>query len=261
MAIMKTPQDLENLRHSCKILMSTFKWTSKLLKAGADCGDINHFAIDYIRKNGGEPSFLNYNGFKYGVCISINDEVVHGIAPKGKLIPDNSIVKLDMGVIYKGMFSDSARTYIVGKVDEKVEQLVTNTDKALWEGIKEVKNGVRVGDIGFAIDTFAKKHGYGNVYELGGHGVGYAVHEPPFIAHQGQKNKGAKLFENQVICIEPMFTLGSGDVDFDKTKEDGWTVRTSDGSLAAHAEHTILITKKGYEVLTDIPEQDLLPLE
>lgn len=265
MAIITDKQELENLRYSCRILMSAFDHASKLIFAGQSCGEINKFITDFIRSYGGEPSFLNYgNGgvgpFKYAVCISINDEVVHGIAPFSKIIPDNSLVKLDMGVNYKGSFSDSAKTYVVGSVSDEALKLVDVCKKSLDEGIKVLKAGAKVGDIGFAINEYVKQFGFGNVEDLGGHGVGRAVHEPPFIPHVGKKGKGSTLMENQVICIEPMLTLGSPIVTFDETTTDGWTVRTKDKSLAVHFEHEILITKKGYEILTEIKPEDILPV-
>jgi methionyl aminopeptidase len=258
MAIIKNPTDLENLKHSSLILMSCFAYLESLLKPGISAGELDRAATEFIRKHGGEPSFLGYNGFKYALCTSINTEVVHGLSNDEKLIPDNSLVSFDLGVVYKNMYSDSAKTYIVGQVSDEAKKLVEATEKSLLEGIKKIRAGNKTGDIGYAVNGVAKKHGLGNVLELGGHGVGYAVHEEPFISHSGLPGKGVRLFENQVIAVEPMFTLGSGDVDFDETREDGWTVRTSDNTLAAHFEHTILITKKGCEVLTDIPQEKLL---
>ncbi|MBC7471641.1 MAG: type I methionyl aminopeptidase [candidate division SR1 bacterium] len=260
MAILKNQEDLQNLRHSCLILMSCFYHLGNMLKPGISAGELDRFAIDFIRKHDAEPSFLGYNGFKYALCTSINSEVVHGLSNDEKIIPDNCIVSLDLGAIYKNMYSDSAKTYIVGTVSEKTKQLVETTEKALFEGIKKIKAGNRTGDLGYAINNVAKKAGFGNVLELGGHGVGYAVHEEPFIQHSGLPGKGVRLFENQVIAVEPMFTMGSGKVDFDDTASDGWTVRTEDNSLSAHSEHTILVTKKGCEVLTDIPLEKLLIL-
>jgi methionyl aminopeptidase len=258
MAILKSPEDLENLKHSCLILMSCFAKLEPMLKPGISAGELNKVALEYIRSKGGEPSFLGHQGYKYALCVSVNDEVVHGIPDPEKIIPDNSIVSLDMGVIYKGMFSDAAKTYVVGEVPDKIKELVEVTNTACWAGIKILKSGARVGDIGAAVNAEAKKHGFGNVVELGGHGVGYAVWEEPFISHVGTQGKGARLFENQAICIEPMFTLGNNQVVFDQTIKDGWTVRTKDHSWAAHSEHTILVTKKGFEVLTDIAKEKLL---
>jgi methionyl aminopeptidase len=258
MAIIRTQEDLQNLRYSCRILASCHYHIAKLIKAGADCGQIDKFADSFIRKYQGVPSFTNYQGYKYSTCISINDEVVHGIAPSGKIIPDKSIVSVDMGVKYKGMFADCARSYIVGEVDQNVQLLRDTADEALNQGIKAVKAGARIGDIGYAIQSYVDKFGFGNLEDYGGHGVGYAIHEPPFIPHQGKKNTGPRLFENQVICIEPMLTIGSNEVYVDP--KDKWTVKTVDGSLAAHSEDEILVTKNGYEILTRIEEKDVLPV-
>jgi methionyl aminopeptidase len=261
MAIIKNPDELANLRYSCRILMSCFEHVGKMVRAGVSCGDIDDFAIKFIRSYGGEPSFLGYDGFKYAVCSSINDEVAHGISPKSKIIPDNSLVKLDMGVNYKGMFSDSCRSYVVGTIDPKYIQMKDDNLQIILDTIKIVKTGTKLGDIGHNIDSFARAKGYGNVYELGGHGVGREVHEKPFVAHQGKKGTGIRLQENEVICIEPMFTAGKSDVIFDRTSSDGWTVKTKDGSWCAQHEHEILVTKNGSEILTLIKPADVLPIK
>jgi len=258
MAIIQSKSDINNLRYSCKILISCIAEVKKMTVPGMDCGEINNFVASYIAKYNGKPSFLGHRDYKYNICISINNEVVHGLPLSGKKIPESGLVKLDFGVIYENMFSDSACTVVIGEVSKESQQLALATKEAMWAGIRQVKPGVKVGDIGYAVDQVAKAAGFGNVYELGGHGVGYGVWEDPFVANQGQRGKGARLFENQAICIEPMLTLGSPDVTFDETKADGWTVRTADGSWAAHEEHLILVTKKGFEVLTDIPENELL---
>lgn len=256
MAIMKSTQDLETLRHSSKILRNTMYLLEDIIKPGMSAAELDQAAIENIRSLGGEPSFLGYSGYKYALCTSINNEVVHGVSSSDKIIPENGIVSLDCGVVYKGLFSDMAITIIMGEVDDKVKYLVEKTKESLYSAINSAKAGKRVGDLGFAAGEVAKKSGLGNVLELGGHGVGYAVHEEPFIMHSGIKGKGQRLFENQVIAIEPMLTLGTGDVDFDETAEDGWTVRTADGSLAAHWEHTVLVTKYGSEALTDLTREE-----
>ena len=260
MSIIKNSEDMANLRHSCRILISCFEHLGGLIRAGISAGELDQFAIAFIRSYDGEPSFLGYQGFKYAVCTSINDEVAHGLSPFTKIIPNNCLVKLDMGVRYKGMISDSCRTYIIGEVDPKYQKLVEVNKEAMMAGISVVKAGTKLGDIGHTIDAIAKKHGYGNVYELGGHGVGYEVHSKPFVAHQGKKDTGIRLQENQVICIEPMFNLGRADVVFDQTKSDGWTVKTKDGSWCAQHEHEILVTKTGSEILTQITPDQILPI-
>lgn len=256
MSIIKTKEDLENLRYSCKVLMSCHHHIKKILKAGISASKLNDFAIEFGEKYDAKPNFLGYKGFPHSVTVSINDEVVHGFASPEKIIPDNSLVKLDMGFEYKGMHSDAAKTYIVGKVDKEVEEMVEVTKKALWAGISKVKAGVRVGDIGSVIDRVAVDNGYGNVKELTGHGLGYKLHDDPYIPNFGVKGKGVKLFENKLIAIEPMFILG-GDSRIDFDEDDGWTVTTRDGTWSAHEEHDVLVTKDGCEVLTDIKKEDL----
>lgn len=256
MAILKSTTDLAALRHSAKILRATMYTLEDHLKPGISAAELDRIAIDFIRKQGGEPSFLGYQGYRYALCTSVNNEVVHGVSSPEKIIPENGIVSLDLGVDYQGLFSDMAMTFVLGEVDPKVRYLVEKTKEAMLAAAKAAKAGKRVGDIGYAAGKVAKDAGLGNILELGGHGVGYAVHEEPFIMHAGTPGKGARLFENQVIAIEPMLTLGSGDVEFDETTEDGWTVRTLDGSLAAHWEHTVLITKKGAELLTDLSREE-----
>lgn len=260
MSYLKQPQDIEHLRYSSRILMSFLDTVKHHLKPGQDCGDWNEFCGDFIKFYKGKPSFLGHYGYIYNVCISINNEVVHGIAPYGKIIPDNSLISFDCGVIYEGLYSDSAYTHILGKVDPKAELLVKTCQEALQAGIDVVKSGVKVGEISKAVNDVVAAQGFGNVVELGGHGVGYSVWAEPFILHKPEKHKDQKtsLFTNKLICIEPMITMGSGEVIFDETEQDGWTVTTKDGSLCAHFEHELLVTKNGCEILTDI--KDFLPI-
>lgn len=254
MAILKQREDLPKLEHSCLILMSCFALLEKELKAGVTAGYLDKIATEFINDHGGKPSFLGYSGFKYTICTSINNEVAHGISPFHKVIPDNSIVSLDCGVIYEGLYSDSCQTFIVGEVNERVQELVAASKECLNAGVAQAKAGNRVGDIGFACQQVAQAHNLGNVLELGGHGLGYTQHEEPYIMHSGKKGKGARLFENQIIAIEPMLTLGASNVEFDETPEDGWTATTTDGSWCSQFEHTVLVTKTGPKVLTDIPK-------
>ena len=256
MAILKSTQDLDTLRHSAKILRSTMYLLEDMLEPGITAADLDRAATDYIRSHDAEPSFLGYNGYKYALCTSINDEVVHGISSREKVIPEIGLVSLDLGVNYKGLFSDMAMTFVMGQADSQIHNLVAKTKESMFAAARAAKAGKRVGDIGAAAGKVAQEAGLGNVLELGGHGVGYAVHEDPYIMHAGTPGKGSRLFENQVVAIEPMLTLGSGEVEFDETHEDGWTVRTLDGSLAAHWEHTVLITKKGSEILTDLTREE-----
>ncbi|MGL4758223.1 MAG: type I methionyl aminopeptidase [Patescibacteria group bacterium] len=256
MSYLKKPEDIVDLRYSCRILMSFLEVVKNELKPGQDCGDWNDFCGDFISFYKGKPSFLGHYKYKYNVCISINNEVVHGIAPKGKIIPDNSLVSFDCGVIYNGLYSDSAYTHILGNVPEKAKKMVETCKESLQAGISVVRSGVKVRDISKAVNDVIQKEGFGNVVDLGGHGVGYSVWAEPFILHKPEKHEHQKtsLFTNKLICIEPMITMGSHEVLFDETEEDGWTVTTKDGSLSCHFEHELLVTKDGCEVLTDIKD-------
>lgn len=265
MAIIKSSEDLEKMRYSCKILMSCFYHIKPLVKAGISCAELDKFAYDFITSYDAIPSFLNCDDggstpYKYSICVSINEEVAHGIAPIEKIIPDNCILTLDIGANYKGLFSDSAITHTIGTVPTRITELVKVAEKSMWEGIKILKAGVKLGDIGESIDSYVQTTGFDNVSDLGGHGIGYTMHEPPFVAHQGKAGTGRRLVLNEVICVEPMITEGKKNVIFDRSNSDGWTVRTRDNSWVAQFEHQVIITKDGYEVLTDIPESELLPL-
>jgi methionyl aminopeptidase len=258
MGFLKNDQEYQDLKRSSLILVSCISLLRKTIKPGMNAKELDDLAYQFIKDHGGEPAFLGYDGFEYTVCTSINDEVAHGLSHEEKIFEDGSLVNLDVGVVVNGMHSDSGYTIGLGDISKESQFLIDGTKEALQAGISVVKSGVKTGTIGAAVDAVAKKYGLGNVYELGGHGVGHAVHEEPYIANQGKVGKGSTLFENQVIAIEPMFTLGAGDVEFDTTDEDGWTVRTADGSRCAQYEHTVLIRKKGAEVLTDIDESELL---
>jgi methionyl aminopeptidase len=263
MSYLKTEQDLTNLKRSCLINTSLLRHCAKNAKAGQDCGDWNSFTQDFFAYYKAVSSFINHMGYKYHICISINDEVVHGIAPVGKIITDNSVVSFDCGCIFEGMYSDSAITAVIGKVDPNVYKLIETCQTALNAGIEICKSGVKVRDIARAIGDIVKKSGFGNVHELGGHGAGYEVWSDPYISNMSISHSEQKttLFTNKIICLEPMLTIGgSGDVNFDQTKEDGWTVTTKDGSVCVHFEHQLIITKNGCEVLSDFTDDELLPI-
>jgi methionyl aminopeptidase len=259
MSLIKTTEDLKNLRFSCLIAASAHYHLKSFIKPGMSGKQIDDWVTNFGASYGASPSFHS-NDFPYTINFSIDNEVTHALPLPTRFVPENCVLKIDLGFEYKGMHSDRCDTYIVGKVTQAEFELVATCKDALWAGIHSVKAGCVTGDIGFAVDSVAKKHGYGNVYELGGHGIAYTGHASPFIPHHGKKGKGVKLFKNQVITIEPMFNLGSGEVEFDKTAEDGWTIRTKDGSTSAQWEHEILVTETGCEVLTDIPDKDILPI-
>ena len=248
MISIKTEAEIELLRQSGKILSNTLKELAKHIRAGISTKQLNDIAHCYIVSQGAEPSCLNYEGYPESICTSINEEVVHGIPSKTKVLKDGDIISIDICVTYKGMVTDAARTFLVGEVSPEIKQLVEVTRECFYKGIENIKEGSRVGDIGFQVFEHAKKFGYGVVRDLTGHGVGYSVHEDPCIPNFGKSGTGARLYANQVIAVEPMITLGTYKVDF---CDDGWTCVTRDGKPASHHENTIVITKNGVEILTE----------
>ncbi|MCE7936534.1 type I methionyl aminopeptidase [Candidatus Saccharibacteria bacterium CPR2] len=244
----KTEEEIQKMRISGKMLANVLKVISNAVEPGISELDISELAKKELRSLGGKPAFLGYMGFPDVICISVNEEVVHGI-PKNRELNDGDIVGLDFGVNYEGMITDSAKTIIVGKQEDKIkEKLILGTNEALFSGIDVLHHGVRVGDISAAIEQKLKSYGFGIVRNLVGHGVGHNVHEEPNIPNYGIKGTGDVLKAGMTIAIEPMTTLGKEDV---LVKEDGWTVVTKDGSLSAHFEHTVLITNNGFEILTE----------
>lgn len=244
----KTEEEIQKMRISGKMLANVLKVISNAVEPGISELDISELAKKELRSLGGKPAFLGYMGFPDVICISVNEEVVHGI-PKNRELNDGDIVGLDFGVNYEGMITDSAKTIIVGKQEDKIkEKLILGTNEALFSGIDVLRHGVRVGDISAAIEQKLKSYGFGIVRNLVGHGVGHNVHEEPNIPNYGIKGTGDVLKAGMTIAIEPMTTLGKEDV---LVKEDGWTVVTKDGSLSAHFEHTVLITNNGFEILTE----------
>ena len=247
--VVKNKIEIENIRKSGKILAHVLNTLSKRTFPGMSTKDIAEIAKSELKPTGGLPTFLGYNGFPDVICISINDEIVHGIPRRNKIIKAGDIVSLDFGVTYNGMITDSALSFIVGEPNNQADvELVKNTKKSLLKGISVVKDGIKVGDIGNAVQNVLDNYGYGIIRDLVGHGVGHELHEDPNIPNYGQKNTGPVLKAGMTIAIEPMAALGSEKIIED---EDGWTIRTADGSMSAHFEHTVLITDEGYEILTE----------
>jgi len=255
MITIKTPQDIEILREGGRRLAHVIREVAKEAKPGVATSELDRIAHALITKGGDTPSFLNYKpksaevGYPASICVSVNDEVVHGIPKTDKLLKDGDIVSIDIGLIHKELFVDAAITIPVGEISEDAKKLLETTEDALSKGIAAARGGNTTGDIGFAIQNFIKPYGYGIVEELCGHGVGYAVHEDPFVPNFGIKGRGARLKPGMVIAIEPMVNLGSKKIVLDK---DGYTYRTIDGKLSAHFEHTILIGDGEPEILTKI---------
>lgn len=255
MIIIKTPKEIEILRESGKHLATVLYKVRDMVKPGISTKDLDIYAEKLIREFGDEPAFLNYQPegaetpFPASLCVSVNDEVVHGIPKKNKILKEGDIVCIDLGLKHKGLFTDMAVTVPVGEVSNSSLKLIKTTEQALQAGINAITSGGRVGDIGHAIESFVRPHKYGIVEVLSGHGVGRAIHEDPYIPNFGQRGKGEKLVPGMVIAIEPMLNNGTKNVVLE---DDGYTYRTADGKKSAHFEHTVLITENGAEILTQI---------
>ena len=253
--ITNDPKEIEILRQSGNILATVLHLVAKEARPGASAFDLDRLAEAEIIKRGGVPAFKNYAAqpgdppFPATLCVSVNDEVVHGIPTKSKILKDGDIVGLDLGVQYKGLFTDAAITVPVGKVDPAKLKLITVAKESLAAGLAQVKPGNFTGDVGNAIEAVAKQNGFQVVRELVGHGVGKAVHEEPEIPCFGRTKTGTKLVKGMVLAIEPMVNEGGWKIYF---ADDNWTIKTEDGGWSAHAEHTILVTDSGFEILTNM---------
>ncbi len=246
----KTASEIAAMRESGQMLAKILQLLRTSLQVGMSTKDLANIAATELQALGGQPSILGYQGFPDVICISVNDEVVHGIPRPDKIIADSDIIGFDFVVTYKGMMTDAAISVIAGKPAQKgYSKLLQDTENALYAGIAAVHDQVRTGDIGAAIEASLKPGSYGIVRDLVGHGVGHAVHEDPNIPNYGRAHTGPWLSTGMTIAIEPMVTLGTDRVYI---AEDGWTVLTTDGSRAAHFEHTVLITKSGAEILTQL---------
>ena len=246
MITLKSQREIELLKIAGNIVYQTHQYLKPYVKEGITTKELDKLAEDFIRSKGATPSFKGYEGFPSTLCTSINSEVVHGF-PSDRKLKNGDIISIDIGACYKGYHGDSAWTYTVGEVDEKTKQLLKDTEKALFVGLAQVKPGNRIGDIGYAIEQYAHKHNLGVVEELCGHGVGTSVHEDPEVPNYGTPNTGPRLKEGMVIAVEPMLTLGSPRIF---VHDNDWTIDTQDGSLSAHFEHTVAVTKDGYQILT-----------
>ena len=241
----KSNREIELMKHAGHINYLTHQEVAKNIKVGISTKALYDIAHKFILNNGCKPSFLDYEGYPASICISVNDEVVHGI-PSNRKLKDGDVVSIDIGVEYKGYHSDSANTYIVGSTTKEIEALVKNTQKSLYEGLSVIKDGVKISDIGSKIESFAKECNLGVVRELVGHGVGSNVHEEPDIPNYFT-NDTTRLKAGMVIAVEPMLNLGTRHIYME---EDEWTIKTEDGLPSAHFEHTVLVTKDGYVILT-----------
>ena len=246
MITIKSQKEIELMKKAGYLVSLTHQYLKPFIKPGITTEELDELAEKFIREHDGIPSCKGYEGFPNTLCTSINDEVVHGIPGKRKL-KNGDIITIDMVIGYHGYQGDAAWTYEVGDVNDKKKYLMKHTKKALYEGIKQVKPGNHIGDISNAVETYAKKHNLGVVKELVGHGIGTEMHEAPDVPNYGKKGTGPILKEGMTICIEPMLNLGTAKVAI---LDDDWTIVTQDGLPSAHYEHTILVTKDGYEILT-----------
>jgi len=242
----KSVEEIELIRESSLLVSKTLGEIAKVIKPGIQTIELNKLAETFIRDNKGVPAFLNYNGFPYSLCISLNNQVVHGFPGKYEL-QEGDLVSVDCGVVLNKYYGDSAYTFPIGPVSETAAKLMQVTKECLVLGIEKAVAGMRVGDIGYAVQEHAEKNGFGVVKELVGHGVGTRLHEKPEVPNYGKRGSGIKLEEGMVIAIEPMINAGRAGVRF---WDDGWTVSTSDGKVSAHYEHTVAIGKGKADILS-----------
>jgi methionyl aminopeptidase len=252
--IIKTKEQIEIIREGGKILARVLEKTAKIVKPGISTFELDQYAEKLIKEEGGIPAFLNYKpegvsiAYPASLCVSVNNEIVHGIPKKNRILKEGDIVSIDLGLKYKGLFTDHAKTVPVGEITKRDQALINDTKKALEIGIWAARGGNTVGDIGAAIESFVNNR-YGIVRELAGHGVGVKIHEDPFVPNYGKAGKGQKLIPGMIIAIEPMLNIGKDDII---SLDDGYTIKTADGTRSAHFEHTILITEGDAEILTQV---------
>lgn len=246
MISIKSKEEIELLRIAGEITGSTHNYLKKYIRPGVTTLELDQLAEEYILSRGATPSFKGYDGFPGTVCASVNNEVVHGI-PSNRVLKEGDIITLDIGACYKGYHGDSAWTYAVGDISDDKKYLMEHTEKSLFKGLAAVHDGCHVGDIGYAVSKYAREHNLGVVRELVGHGVGSDIHEQPDVPNYGARHTGPILKEGMVIAVEPMLNLGTRKIYM---LQDGWTIITADGKPSAHFEHTVLVTKDGYEILT-----------
>ena len=242
----KTESEISLMSYAGKVCFDLLELMETVIKPGITTEELNKIADKFIREKGCTPSFLNYEGYPASICTSINEEVVHGIPSKRKL-KNGDIITVDVGAIYKGYHGDTARTYKVGKISNEVSDLMKYTKEALYKGLSVIKPGIKLNEVCKAIESVAKEHGYGVIRELTGHGIGTEMHEDPYIPNYANNESELILKEGMTLAIEPMFSLKGRQVWL---LDDDWTIITRDSSPAAHYEHTIVVTKDGYRILT-----------
>lgn len=247
MIVLKTNRELALMREACRISAGALKVAGEAVEPGVTTEQIDKIAYDYIVKNGAQPNFLNLYGFPATACISINNEVIHGIPSKTRKIKEGDIVSIDLGAKLGGYNGDNAATFAAGKISPEAQRLIDTTRESLYEGIKAAVVGGRIGDIGYAVQSYCEQRGYGVVRDYVGHGVGRELHEEPSVPNFGTPGRGVRLVAGMTLAIEPMINQGTKNV---RVLPDEWTVVTADGKLSAHFEHTVAITADGPKILT-----------
>ena len=247
MITIKSKSEIEKMRLAGKITGDALRLVEKHIRPGISTGELDKIAYDFIKKQGATPSFLNYNGFPGSICASPNNWVIHGIPSKNIILKEGDIISIDMGACKDGYHGDAARTFAVGKISDEAQKLIDVTRQSFFEGVKFAVHGGKLGDVSAAIQEYVEKHGYSVVRDFVGHGIGRNLHEDPSVPNFGRAGKGVKLAAGMTIAVEPMVNKGAHDV---VVLDDDWTVETEDGSLSAHYENTILITRGECEILT-----------
>jgi methionyl aminopeptidase len=247
--VLRTAKEIEMMRKACQISAEALQLAGEAVQPGITTYEIDQIAYRYIKKQGAEPNFLNYNGFPATACISINDEVIHGIPSKKRVLKEGDIVSIDLGAKVNGYNGDNAATFACGTISDEAKRLCDTTRESLYLGIEQAIAGNRIGDIAYAIQSYCEERGFSVVREYTGHGVGTHLHEDPSVPNYGTAGRGQRLLPGMTIAIEPMINAGSKAV---KCLPDGWTVKTLDGKLSAHFEHTIAITKGEPIILTKL---------
>ena len=247
MIVLKTNRELSLMREACRISAGALRVAGEAVQPGVTTEEIDRIAYEYIIKQGAKPNFLNYNGFPATACISINDEVIHGIPSKKRVIKEGDIVSIDLGAVLDGYNGDNAATFAAGKISPEAERLINTTRESLYKGIEAAVAGGRIGDISSAVQKYCEERGFSVVRDFVGHGIGAKLHEDPSVPNYGTPGRGVKLLPGMTIAIEPMVNEGTHHV---RVLGDKWTVQTLDGKLSAHFEHTIAVTPDGPVILT-----------
>ena len=247
MVVLKTTRELALMREACAISAGALKAAGEAVEPGVTTAEIDRIVHDYIVKRGAEPAFLNYNGFPAATCISINEEVIHGIPSQTRIVRNGDLVSIDLGARFNGYVGDNAATYAAGDISPEAQRLSNTTKESLYEGIRVCVAGGRIGDIGAAIARYCEQRGFSVVREYTGHGIGSELHEDPSVPNFGTPGRGVRLMPGMTLAIEPMINMGKAAI---RRMPDGWTVKTQDGKLSAHFEHTVAVTADGPRILT-----------